>query len=94
MINAEFYIYGYETIQSVDGFKCVVKLDVRTDDGFKFINHVLIELDEIKSFFESIEVTPFEFSLIPGKEGRCFIEKDYERYFVRGWINKEGEIKG
>ena len=85
----EFYVYGYETIQSVDGFKCVVKLDVRTDDGLKFINHVLIELDEIKSFFESIDVTPFEFSLISGKEGRCFIETDCDRYFIREWINKE-----
>lgn len=93
MINAEFYIYGYETIQSVDGFKCVVKLDVRTDDGFKFINHVLIELDEIKSFFESIDVTPFEFSLIPGKEGKCVIEKEYDRYFIKEWL-KKGEWYG
>ena len=88
MINANFYIYGYETIQSVDGFKCVVKLDVRTDDGFKFINHVLIELDEIKSFFESIDVAPFEFSLIPGKEGKCVIEKEYDRYFIKEWLKK------
>ncbi len=88
MINAEFYVYGYETIQSVDGFKCVVKLDVRTDDGFKFINHVLIELDEIKFFFDAIDVTPFEFSLIPGKEGKCVIEKEYGSYFIKEWLKK------
>ena len=44
--------------------------------------------------FRSIDVEVYEFAKIPGKEGQCFIEKDCDRYFVRGWINKKGEIKG
>lgn len=84
----EFYIFGYETVQTCDGFKCVAKLSIRTDEGFKFINHVLIELDETKSFFESIDVTPFEFSLIPGKEGKCVVEKEYDSYFIKEWLGK------
>ena len=83
-----FYVYGYETVQTCDEFKCVAKISIHTNDGFKFINHVLVELDEIKAFFESIDVTPFEFSQMPGKEGKCVIEKEYDSYFVKEWLKK------
>lgn len=84
----EFYVFGYETVQTCDGFKCVAKLSIRTDEGFKFIDHALIELDEIKAFFESIDVTPFEFNQMPGKEGKCVVEKEYDSYFIKEWLEK------
>lgn len=90
----EFYIFGYETVQYQDGFKPIVNISFKTYDGFKFIKHVLLDHKEVEAFFRSIDVEIYEFAQIPGKEGRCFIEKDCDRYFVRGWINKEGEIKG
>lgn len=90
----EFYIFGYEIVQYNSGFKPIVNISFKTDNGFKFIKHVLLDYKEVEAFFRSIDVEVYEFAKIPGKEGRCFIEKDCERYFVRGWVNKKGEIKG
>ena len=85
----EFYIFGYETVQYQNGFKQIVNISFKTDDGFKFIKHVLLDHKEVEAFFRSIDVEVYEFAQIPGKEGQCFIEKDCDHYFVRGWINKE-----
>lgn len=90
----EFYIFGYETVQYQNGFKPIVNISFKTDDGFKFIKHVLLDHKEAEAFFRSIDVEVYEFAQIPGKEGKCFIEKDGDCYFVRGWINEKGEIKG
>lgn len=90
----EFYIFGYETVQYQGGFKPIVNISFKTDDGFKFIKHVLLDHKEVEAFFRSIDVEIYEFAQIPGKEGQCFIEKDCDHYFVRGWVNKKGEIKG
>lgn len=87
----EFYIFGYETVQYKGGFKPIVNISFKTDDGFKFIKHVLLDHKEVEAFFRSIDVEVYEFAQIPGKEGQCYIEKDYDRYFVRGWIYKESE---
>lgn len=87
----EFYIFGYETVQYQAGFKPIVNISFKTDDGFKFIKHVLIDHKEIEAFFRSIDVEVYEFAQIPGKEGQCFIEKDCDRYFVKRWIYKESE---
>jgi hypothetical protein len=89
----EFYIFGYETVQYQDGFKAIVNISFKTDEGFKFIKHVLLDHKEVEAFFRSIDAEVYEFAQIPGKEGQCFIEKDCDRYFIRGWIDEKGERK-
>lgn len=90
----EFYIFGYETVQYQNGFKAIVNISFKTDDGFKFIKHVLLDHKEVEAFFRSIDVEAYEFAQIPAKEGQCIVEKDHDHYFVRGWINKEGLKEG
>lgn len=52
----EFYIFGYETVQYQDGFKPIVNISFKTDEGFKFIKHVLLDHKEVEAFFRSIDV--------------------------------------
>lgn len=85
----EFYIFGYETVQYQGGFKLIVNISFKTDEGFKFIKHVLLDHKEVEAFFRSIDIEVYEFAQIPGKEGQCFIEKYCDHYFVRKWIYKE-----